>query len=195
MSDTLPSENGEQIGQETSPDLAAAAHWLESRYGFVSNLARTLAHAPGALTPWLNLEHYCRFASDLTERQRMVIILVATRDVSYCWPHYRPLARTVGLSDEQISLVQEGRVPQDLSEVEQVVCRIASEIVSGRQIPHAMYEDIVKLLPPRQIVDIAITASFHMAMATLSVGLAVEIEDPEVLKREQGHYKKLIGLA
>ena len=189
-----PIANGEDIGQDGGTDLAATARWLDSRYGYVSNLAQTLAHAPGALTPWLNLEQYCRQSSDLSERQRMLIILVAVRDVSYCWPHYQPLARAAGLSEDQISLIQQGRVPQNLSTVEQVVCRIANEIVLSRQIPHAMYDDIVKLLPSRQIVDVAVIASFYMAMGALSVGLAVEIEDAEALRSEQAHYRKTISL-
>ena len=195
MSESPSAVPGDEQGQRAAPDLAATARWLESKYGFVSNLAQTLAHAPGALIPWLDLEHYCRFQSDLTERQRMIIVLIAVRDVHYCWPHYRPLAGTVGVSEEQISLIRQGRVPQDISEVEQIVCQIANEIVAGRRVPQAMYEDIVKLLPPRQIVDIAILASFYLAMAALSTGLCVEVESPEVLRMEQTHHKKAIGLA
>ncbi len=195
MSDAAPAGSGDETEPNGTPDLAATARWLDSEYGYVSNLAQTLAHAPGALTPWLNLEHYCRYDSDLTERQRMVIILIAVRDVNYCWPHYRPMAGTVGLSEEQISLIQQGRIPRDLSDNEQMVCQIANEIVASRRIPQAMYEDIVKLLPPRQIVDIAIIASFYLATAALSTGLAVEIEEPDVLRREQLHHKRAIGLA
>ena len=58
-----------------------------------------------------------------------------------------------------------------------------------------MYEDIIKLLPPRQIVDIAIVASFYLAMGALSTGLCVEIETPEILRLEQIHHKKAVGLA
>jgi hypothetical protein len=195
MSETATATPGDDSGQRGTQDLAATARWLESKYGFVSNLAQTMAHSPGALVPWLNLEHYCRYESDLTERQRMIIILIAVRDVHYCWPHYKPLAGTVGFSEDQISLIQQGRVPQDIAEVEQVVCQIANEIVAGRRVPQAMYEDIVKLLPPRQIVDIAILASFYLAMAALSTGLCVEVETPEVLRLEQIHHKKAIGLA
>jgi hypothetical protein len=195
MSDTPSATPGDDPGHRGTPDLAATARWLETQYGFVSNLAQTMAHAPGALLPWLNLEHYCRFQSDLTERQRIIIILIAVRDVHYCWPHYRPLAGTVGLSEDQISLIRQGRVPQDISEVEQLVCQITNEIVAGRRVPQAMYEDIVKLLPPRQIVDIAILASFFLAMAALSTGLCVEVEAPEILRQEQIHHKKAIGLA
>jgi len=195
MSETTSATPGDDLGQRGTPDLAATARWLEAKYGFVSNLAQTMAHSPGALMPWLDLEHYCRYQSDLTERQRMIIILIAVRDVHYCWPHYRPLAGTVGLSEDQISLIRQGRVPQDIAEVEQVVCQIANEIVAGRRVPQAMYEDIVKLLPPRQIVDIAILASFYLAMAALSTGLCVEVETPEILRLEQIHHKKAIGLA
>jgi hypothetical protein len=195
MSEATADTPGDDLGQRGTPDLAAMARWLEGKYGFVSNLAQTMAHSPGALVPWLDLEHYCRSVSDLTERQRMIIILIAVRDVHYCWPHYKPLAGTVGLSEDQISLIRQGRVPQDIAEVEQVVCQIANEIVAGRRVPQAMYEDIVKLLPPRQIVDIAIVASFYLAMGALSTGLCVEVEAPEVLRQEQVHHKKAIGLA
>ena len=195
MSETTSATPDDEAGQRGTPDLAATARWLEAKYGFVSNLAQTMAHSPGALIPWLDLEHYCRYQSDLTERQRMIIILIAVRDVHYCWPHYMPMAGTVGLSHDQISLIRQGRVPQDISEVEQVVCQIANEIVAGRRVPQAMYEDIVKLLPPRQIVDIAILASFYLAMGALSTGLCVEVETPEILRLEQIHHKKAIGLA
>ena len=125
----------------------------------------------------------------------MIIILIAVRDVHYCWPHYKPMAGTVGLSEEQISLIRQGRVPRDISEVEQVVCQVANEIVASRRIPQTMYEDVVKLLPPRQIVDIAIVTSFFLAAAALSTGLCIEVEAQEILRLEQTHHKKAIGLA
>ena len=195
MTDIPSTSLGDDSGHRNPDDLAGIARWLETKYGFVSNLAQTMAHSPGALIPWLDLENYCRHQCDLTERQRMIIILIAVRDVHYCWPHYMPMAGTVGLSPDQISLIRQGRVPQDIAEIEQIVCQIANEIVAGRRVPQAMYEDIVKLLPPRQIVDIAILASFYLAMGALSTGLCVEIEAPEVLRAEQVHHKKAIGLA
>jgi 4-carboxymuconolactone decarboxylase len=195
MSETGSPAHGDEVGKDDNSDLASTARWLESRYGFVSNLAQTLAHAPGALVPWLDLENYCRHDSALSERQRMIIILVAVRDVHYCWSHYEPLARAVGLSADQIGLIQQGRIPRDLSQLEYVVCQAANEIVASRRIPQPMYEEIVKTLPPRQVVDLALVASFYLATAALSTGLSVEIEEPEVLKREQAHHKKVIGLA
>src|ERR1700679_1561486 len=153
MSETTAAPSAAEAQQHGGPDLAATARWLESKYGFVSNLAQTMAHSPGALIPWLNLEHYCRYQSDLTERQRMIIILIAVRDVHYCWPHYMPMAGTVGLSQDQISLIRQGRIPQDISEVEQVVCQIANEIVAGRRAPQGILEEIGKFIPARKCVE------------------------------------------
>jgi hypothetical protein len=195
MSETPPTRPGGASGQSGTPDLAATARWLESKYGFVSNLAQTMAHAPGALIPWLDLENYCRIQSDLTERQRMIVILIAARDLSYGWSHYKPLAGTVGLSEDQITVIRQGRVPRDIAETERLVCQIANEIVAGRRIPQTMYEEIVKLLPPRQIVDVAILAAFYMAMGALTTALSVEVEAEEILRLEQIHYKKSIGLS
>jgi hypothetical protein len=195
MSETRSAVPGDDSGSRGTPDLAATARWLEGKYGFVSNLAQIMAHSPGALIPWLDLEYYCRAQSDLTERQRMIIVLIAVRDANYCWLHYMPLAGTVGLSPDQIAMIRHGRVPRDIAKVEQIVCQIANEIVAGRQIPQTMYEDIGKLLPPRQIVDIAILASFYLAMGALSTGLCVEVEAPDVFRLEQVHHKRAIGLA
>ena len=195
MSETTSATPGDATEQRGTPDLAATARWLESKYGFVSNLAQTLAHAPNALIPWLNLENYCRFESDLTERQRMIIILIAVRDVHYCWPHYRPLAGTVGLSEDQISSFGKAACRRISPRSSRSSVRSPTKSSPGRRVPQAMYEDIVKLLPPRQIVDIAILASFYLAMAALSTGLCVEVVAPEVLRQEQIHHKKAIGLA
>ena len=104
------------------------------------------------------------------------------------------MAGTVGFSEDRITLIRLRRVPQDIAEVEQAVCQIANEIVAGRRVPQTMFEDIVKLLPPRQVVDVAILASFYMAMGVLSTGLCVEVETPEILRKEQAHHKKAIGL-
>ena len=98
MSDTQFIEPDAGLEPRRFPDMVATAKMLESKYGIVSNLAQILAHAPGALLPWLDLESYCRFDSHLTERQRMLIILIAVRDVHYCWPHYKPMANTVGFT-------------------------------------------------------------------------------------------------
>ena len=77
MSETPSATPDDEAGLRGTPDLAATARWLEAKYGFVSNLAQTMAHSPNALVPWLDLENYCRHKSDLTERQRMIIILIA----------------------------------------------------------------------------------------------------------------------
>ena len=193
MTETPPGTSSEESARNESPDLATTARWLESKYGFVSNLAQTLAHSPGVLLPWLSLEDYCRHDADVTERQRMIIILVAVRDVNYCWAHYKPMAAFTGLTEDQIDWIRRGRVPRDLSDVEQIICQVANEIVASRRIPEIMYDDIVKSMPPRKIVDITILASFYLAMSALSTGLCLEVEAPEILRREQALFKTSIG--
>ena len=104
---------------------------------FRFNLAQSLANSPGALVPWLQLESYCRHNSDLTERQRIIIILIAVATyitVGLIMPHWLG----PGIQPRAVSLIRQGRVPQDIAEIEQVVCQIADEIVAVFRVPQAM---------------------------------------------------------
>jgi 4-carboxymuconolactone decarboxylase len=143
-----------------------------------------VAHAPEGLKRFAALDEYCRHGTELTPRQRELAILVATRDVHYGWGHHVPLARALGVSDEDIHLIREGRTPRDLEPAERAVCDYAFEITACRTVPPRVQEAVLQQLNPRQIVDAALLTAFYMATAALTIAFDVPLETPETLQAE-----------
>ena len=145
---------------------------------------QTLALAPQGLAAFAALSSYTRYGSDLTALQRELAILVAVRDVHYGWTHHAPLARAAGVTEEQLLLLQEGRVPKDLAPAEHALCDYAFEITAGRRVPPRVAEGMHAHFAPRQIVDVALLTAYSMAVAALALGLEVPIEPAETLQFE-----------
>jgi alkylhydroperoxidase family enzyme len=145
---------------------------------------QTLALAPQGLAGFAALSSYTRYGSHLTELQRQLAIIIAVRDVHYGWTHHEPLARAVGVTADQLLLIQDGRVPKDLAPAEHALCRYAFEITSGRRLPTRVAEAMHESFSPRQIVDVALLTSFSMSVAALAHGLEVQIEPQSTLQFE-----------
>ena len=146
---------------------------------------RTVAHAPEGLRSFAAFGEYCRYGTELSEMQRELAILVVVRDVAYGWQHHAPLGLAAGLTEEQMRLIREGRVPRDLAPLELTLCEFAFEITAWRRPPPRIQEAVHDFLSPRQIVDFALLVSYYMAVAAMMIVLDVSLEEPEVLQREQ----------
>lgn len=178
ISDTLT------LSAADEADLDATLATIAGSHGYVSNLMQTLALAPPGLAAFAALSQYTRYGSHLTELQRELTMLVAGRDVHYCWTHHAPLARAAGVTGEQLLLLREGRIPKDLPAAEHALCDYAFEITAGRRVPPRIAEAVHDNFSPRQIVDIALLTSFSIVVAALAIGLEVSIEPPETLQFE-----------
>ena len=167
------------------PELEETFHQIAASRGFVSNLMRTIAHAPDGLRSFAAFGEYCRYGTELTEKQRELAILVVMRDVGYGWQHHAPLGRATGLTNEQLGLIREGRAPRDLDPPELTLCEFALEITAWRRPPPRIEEAVQAFFTPRQIVDFSLLTSYYMAVAAMTIVLDVSLEEPEVLLREQ----------
>lgn len=145
---------------------------------------QVLALAPEGLAAFAGLSAYARYGSKLTELQRELSIIIAVRGVHYAWAHHEPLARAVGVTEEQSLLIREGRTPKDLPSAEHALCDYAFEITAGRRLPPRVAEAMHANFKPRQIVDIALLTSYAMSVAALAMGLEVALEPPETLQFE-----------
>jgi alkylhydroperoxidase family enzyme len=181
------------LSAEDEVELDATIQRIAESNGYVSNLMQTLALAPRGLAAFAALDGYTRQDSGLTALQRQLAILVAVRDVHYGWTHHAPLARAVGVTEQQLLLLREGRVPKDLTATERALCDYAFEISAGRRIPQRVAEEMHVNFSPRQIVDIALLTSCSMAIAALALGLEVPIEPPETLRFELEWQQRKLG--
>jgi 4-carboxymuconolactone decarboxylase len=166
-------------------ELEATIQTIAGTHGYISNIMQTLALAPKGLAGFAALSAYTCYGSQLSPLQRELATLIAVRDVHYGWTHHEPLARAVGLTEDQLLRIRDGRIPKDLGPAEQALCDYAFEITAQRRVPQRVAEAMHDNFSPRQIVDIALLTAFSMAVAALALGLEVPLEPAETLKFEQ----------
>lgn len=153
-----------------------------------------MALPPQGLAAFAALNGYTRYESHLTELQRQLVLIIAVRDVHYGHTHHEPLACAAGVTEEQLLLIREGRVPKTMAAAEHALCDYAFEITSGRRVPQRVAEAVRANFSPRQIVDIALLTAYAMAFAALAIGLEVPLEPAETLQFErEWHHQKAAG--
>ncbi len=173
-----------------SPEIAAVFERVAASRGWVSNLMKSLAHAPEGLERYAALGHYVRYGTELTELQRELAIVATVRGVEYGWVHHANLARQIGVTDAQLDSIKESRTPADLGPAERALCDYVFALTALRGVPDGVLEGLREHFTPRQIVDIALIGAYYMAAGTLILGLGVRIEPPDVLQIELDWQKK-----
>ncbi len=174
---------------EHDPEVASVFEEIRSSRGFVSNALRSLAHSPGVLRHFARVGEYVKYRSDLTERVRELTILCAARGVPYEWEHHRPLALQAGIPEAAIEDIGMGRDPASLSPPERAVARFVAELMGSETAGDATMVELQRHWSPRQITDMAMTATYYRALGVMASAFRVEIEAPEVLQVERDWQK------
>jgi len=157
---------------------------VEASRGFVSNLMRSLGHAPEGLKAYMGLGHYLRYGSELTEIQRELVICGMGRNIAYAWAHHAPMALQAGLTAAQMDDLRAGRTPAGLPPADRAVCDFTLAFSTLQGVPDAVWAEVNRHFTPRQATDMALLASYYLAAASLIMGMGVEIETPEILAKE-----------
>jgi 4-carboxymuconolactone decarboxylase len=174
---------------DSDPALAEVhAEILQTR-GYVSNALASIGHAPEGLRHLARLGAYVKYRTDLPERMREFTILCAARGVPYAWQHHGVLALQAGIPQSAIDDVGAGRVPAALPPAEQAIARYVSELFAPPYVSDATQAEMARHYSPRQITDVALSATYYRALGTMVMAFRVELESEEVLGREQAWQK------
>lgn len=174
----------EDVDLKANPELADVFAKVEASRGWVSNLMRTVAHAPQGLQHYSRLGHYARYETDLTEIQRELSVVTTVRGVHYGWVHHSGLARQIGITSGQLVEIEAGRVPADLPDAEQALVRFVLAFASCKGVPQATLDALRAHFSPRQILDISLISAYYLAAGAIITGFGVELEGPEILQIE-----------
>lgn len=175
--------------EKSNPELAEVFAEIKATRGFVSNALRSLGHAPGGLKHLARFGEYVKYRTDLPERLRELSILCAARGVAYAWAHHSALALQAGIAQSAIDDIGAGRPPAVLPPAEQAIARFIAELFGAEFVSDAAFEEIRRHCTPRQITDIAMSATYYRALGTMVMALRVDIESPEVLQVERDWQK------
>ena len=89
-----------------NPDTAAGKtkemmNMIQSKYGMVPNLTRTLANSPAVLGTYLGFGALDKGALSPTLREQIALTVAEINDCNYCRAAHTAIGKMVGLSDEQ----------------------------------------------------------------------------------------------
>jgi 4-carboxymuconolactone decarboxylase len=145
------------------------------------NVFRMLAHAEGALVPFLRFTGALWGESELSvARRELAILQVAARTgAEYEWTQHVAIARAEGVPEEQIDAVRAGTADADCFDpAERAVLRLAEAVVITPRADDGAFEEVRRRLSDREIVEVHLIAGLYLALARLMTNLELELDEP-----------------
>ncbi len=108
----------------------------------------------------------------LTQREREVVIVAVGTvwDADYELYAHSALARTAGLSEQAVSTLANGGIPDDLSENEKIAARLVRQLSTRHRIDDELYREAEKAFGTTGLFDIAaLMGQYHTVCSTLTL--------------------------
>jgi len=144
-------------------------------------------HAPAPMIAWLQNPELARRAQKLGELMRyetslpprlseLAILIVARHWTAHFeWQAHKRDALKGGVSPEVIASIAAHKVPELATEEERAVYRIATTLLETRAVPDALYQEGVRVLRERGVVDLIGVLGYYtlvaMTLNTFEIGL------------------------
>jgi alkylhydroperoxidase family enzyme len=145
------------------------------------NVFRMMAHAETAFRPLIQLGTAILGRQDLDPRLReLLILLVGWRSPApYEWTQHVPIAKAVGVSDEQIAALERGALDAACFDARQRAALVAAaELLERPRVSDAAFATLAAHFPPREIVELVVTVGYYMLVARLLESTAVDLDPP-----------------
>jgi alkylhydroperoxidase family enzyme len=142
-----------------------------------SNIFATLVRNPGLFRRWLPFGGKL-LAGKLPPRERELLILrtAVLCQADYEWGQHALIARSVGISDEEIERVRSGPEAAGWDDFDAVLLRAADELHERARISDATWESLAGRYDERQLIEVPmLVGHYHMvAFALNSLGVPLE---------------------
>jgi 4-carboxymuconolactone decarboxylase len=149
--------------------------------GMVFNLHRALANQPEALRAFMVMSRYVRDDAALSPRLRELAILATAYavDAPYEKFHHIPIARRLGVTEEQLAAFPDWAASDAFDLTDRVVLAYAEQAARSRDVEDAVFAELRQRLPLDQVVDLAVTVGWYHLCAAILGPLRIEIETAE----------------
>ena len=108
--------------------------------------------------------------------------------MDYAWKHHQPLAVQAGIDAGAVQQIGEGKVPPGLPANEQAIVAFVMALGS-LTVTDAIMDAMKQHYSSRQIVDVALSATYYGALGRMVVALGVDLDDEPTLKVERDWQK------
>jgi len=123
--------------------------------------------APQVGAPLQEVGAALRFATTLTGRERELGILAvaAAHECAFEWRAPEAAARALGVTASQLDAIAAGQVPEELSDTEAMVFRLAATMARDRSLPDSDYDAAVARLGAARLAEVTWLVGYYSALA------------------------------
>jgi uncharacterized peroxidase-related enzyme len=153
---------------------------MEERGSAILNLHRALANTPNGLRNFMRLGNSLLFHGVLPPALRELAILCVAQmtGASYEWAHHVPIARQVGVREEQIAGLMAWRTSPHFDKRERAVLDYAEHVTSAVAAPDEVFREARAHLSEAEVVELTLVAGYWSMVARLLVALQIDVEPP-----------------
>lgn len=144
------------------------------------NIFRTLAHAPKALSRFLDWGNYVLSRrNSLPAREREIVILRIgwLCRSGYEFTQHRAIGLREGLSSEEIDRIKQGAEAPGWSEVDRALIRAADELHADQFISDATWADLGRSWDQKQCMDVVFTVGQYTQVSMMLNTFGVQLDD------------------
>jgi len=148
-------------------------------WGNTSNLMRTLAHNPEALsrfTPWVS--YFCSRLMHLPPRAKEIVILRTgfLCKSGYEWSHHVNSGKRAGLTESEILNIKRG-APAGWSPADAVLIQAADELLQDWFIADATWAELRRYYSDKQCMDVVYVAAFYAQLSMVLNTFGVQLDE------------------
>ncbi len=174
--DDLPPDDRDLLDVLSDPDAVPDEyrHLISSP---TRNVFRTIGHLPAVLRAFRDLGGALWEETDLTTRQRELIILALARehDSRYVWHQHVRIALSNGLTKEELERLSTSD-RDDFPEEERLLIRYALAFSAG-EVDDPLHAEAAEVFEERTLVGVGMIAGYYLTIFRLMDGLDVETEE------------------
>jgi 4-carboxymuconolactone decarboxylase len=159
--------------------IAAKSREILNRGKMKLNVARMIANSDAAFYPFSMLGNSLLTRSKLDARLRELAIL-RTAKVSrslYEWTQHVPIAKSTGVTDEQLGAIENWESAKCFSDIERLVLRFTDEVARNVKGSRENLEALRKHMGAAEIVDLVLSIGFWGMVARVLETIEVDLEE------------------
>jgi 4-carboxymuconolactone decarboxylase len=129
-------------------------------------------YSPAISAKFIELQMFEPLHTSLNERVRQVVILAvgAVWRADYELYAHSAAARRAGISEDAVTALANGEIPDDLTEDEKIAGRLARQLSSTHRVDDALYREAEKAFGKQGLVDMAaLIGAYHGVCTTLTM--------------------------
>ncbi len=163
---------------KTEGDAREVFTKMEERGSVILNLHRAVANTPNAVRNFIRLGNSLLVHGALPPVLRELGILRVGQltGAAYEWAHHVPIARRVGVSEEQIEALKSWQESPHFDERERAVLGYAESVTLTVTVPDEVFQDVRGHLSESEVVELTLVAGYWGMVARLLVALEVDLE-------------------